>query len=127
MSVVVGYIPNEIGRAALHAAREQAASRGLPLVIVNILGTGGDQDPRHASADDLEAVAEALHRSAVRVEIRQEQAEDDIADTLLAILEREHAELLVIGNRREPSQGRQLLGLTLQRLLLDADCEVLVV
>ncbi|MGO3314963.1 MAG: universal stress protein, partial [Brachybacterium tyrofermentans] len=39
----------------------------------------------------------------------------------------EKAELLVLGIRRQNDLARHLLGLTVQKLLLAAPCEVLVV
>lgn len=127
MSVVVGFIPTEVGQAALLAAREQAELRGAPLVVVNVQLTEAPDDPRNAAPSDLEAAQDLLRDAAVRVEVLQEEAHEDIADTLLDVTARKDAELLVLGNRHGPSVGRPLLGLTLQRLLLDAECEVLVV
>lgn len=127
MAVVVGFIPTEVGYRALEIARTEAERRGGPLVVVNVLRDDVEQDPRHADKDDLEAALEHLHRSPVRVEVRQEHTDDDIADVLLRVVSEERAELLVIANRKRESPGRHLLGLTVQKLILSANSEVLVV
>lgn len=127
MAVVVGFIPTEVGFKALDAAQEEAQRRGGPLVVVNVLRDGVTEDPRHADEQQLEIARDQLRRATVRVEFRQEHTEDDIADVLLRVVEEERAELLVLGVRRHQDLARHLLGLTVQKLLISADSEVLVV
>jgi len=127
MAVVVGFIPTEVGFRALTAAREEAEQRGGPLVVVNVLRAGVDEDPRHADDQQLEIARDQLRRATVRVAFRQETAEDDIADVLLQVVEEEKAELLVLGVRRQNDLARHLLGLTVQKLLLSSPSDVLVV
>lgn len=127
MAVVVGFIPTEVGYKALDAARDAAEQRGGPLILVNVVREGVDEDPRHADDLQLETALDRLRRSAVRVQVRQERTEDDIADVLLKVVEEEQAELLVLGIRRQNDLARHLLGLTVQKLLLSARSEVLVV
>ncbi|WP_114853635.1 universal stress protein [Brachybacterium sp. YJGR34] len=127
MAVVVGFIPTEVGFKALAAAREEAQQRGGPLIVVNVLRDGITEDPRHANEQQLEIARDQLRGAAMRVEFRQERTEDDIADVLLQVVEDEKAELLVLGVRRQQDLARHLLGLTVQKLLLSADSEVLVV
>ncbi|MGP9539588.1 universal stress protein [Brachybacterium sp. AOP43-C2-M15] len=127
MAVVVGFIPTEVGFKALAAAREEAEQRGGPLIVVNVLREGVSTDPRHANEQQLEIARDQLRGARVRVAFRQEDTEDDIADVLLDVAEEERAELLVLGVRRQRDLARHLLGLTVQKLLLSADCEVLVV
>ena len=127
MAVVVGFIPTEVGFKALAAAREEAEQRGGPLIVVNVLRAGVTDDPRHANEQQLEIARDQLRRATVRVEFRQETTEDDIADILLDVVEKEKAQLLVLGVRRQQDLARHLLGLTVQKLLLSADSEVLVV
>ena len=126
MAVVVGFIPTEVGFKALAAAREEAEQRGGPLIVVNVLRVGVTDDPRHANDQQLEIARDQLRRATVRVEFRQETTEDDIADILLDVVEKEKAQLLVLGVRRQQDLARHLLGLTVQKLLLSADSEVLV-
>lgn len=127
MAVVVGFIPTEVGYRALDAARDAAEQRGGPLIVVNVVREGVSEDPRHADDLQLETALERLRRSAVRVQVRQEHTEDDIADALLKVVDEERAELLVLGIRRQNDLARHLLGLTVQKLLLAARSEVLVV
>ena len=127
MAVVVGFIPTEVGFKALAAAREEAEQRGGPLIVVNVLRAGVTDDPSHANDQQLEIARDQLRRATVRVEFRQETTEDDIADILLDVVEKEKAQLLVLGVRRQQDLARHLLGLTVQKLLLSADSEVLVV
>ena len=127
MAVVVGFVPTEVGFKALAAAREEAEQRGGPLIVVNVLRAGVTDDPRHANDQQLEIARDQLRRATVRVEFRQETTEDDIADILLDVVEKEKAQLLVLGVRRQQDLARHLLGLTVQKLLLSADSEVLVV
>ena len=127
MAVVVGFIPTEVGFKALTAAREEAEQRGGPLVVVNVLRAGVEEDPRHADDRQLEIARDQLRRATVRVAFRQETTEDDIADVLLQVVEEEKAELLVLGVRRQNDLARHLLGLTVQKLLLSSPSDVLVV
>ena len=127
MAVVVGFIPTEVGFAALAAARQEAEQRGGPLIVVNVLREGVDEDPRHANEQQLEIARDELRGATVRVAFRQESVDDDIADVLLRVVTEEKAELLVLGVRRQRELARHLLGLTVQKLLLSAPCEVRVV
>ncbi|MFC7375168.1 universal stress protein [Brachybacterium sp. GCM10030268] len=127
MAVVVGFIPTDVGFKALAAAREQAELRGGPLIVVNVVREGVTEDPRHADDQQLEIARDQLRQAPVRVEIRQERTEEDIAEVLLTVVEEEKAELLVLGIRRQKDLARHLLGLTVQKLLLSAPSEVLVV
>ncbi|MDN5901242.1 MAG: universal stress protein [Brachybacterium sp.] len=127
MAVVVGFIPTEVGFKALAAAREEAEQRGGPLIVVNVLREGISEDPRHANDQHREIARDHLRGASVRVEFRQESTEDDIADVLLDVVEAEDAELLVLGVRRQQDLSRHLLGLTVQKLLLSSNSEVLVV
>ena len=127
MAVVVGFIPTEVGFKALTAAREEAEQRGGPLVVVNVLRAGVEEDPLHADDQQLEIARDQLRRATVRVAFRQETTEDDIADVLLQVVEEEKAELLVLGVRRQNDLARHLLGLTVQKLLLSSPSDVLVV
>ena len=46
MAVVVGFIPTDVGFAALDAARTEAERRGGPLILVNVVRDGVEDDPR---------------------------------------------------------------------------------
>lgn len=127
MTVVVGFIPTPVGFAALDASLDEARRRGGPLIVVNVVRDGDEDDPRHASPEQLEMAQDRLRSAPVRVDVRQVRAELGIAGVLLDIAETERADLLVIGIRREREHTRQFLGFTAQKLLVDAACDVLVV
>ena len=127
MAVVVGFIPTDVGFKALDAAREEAELRGGPLIVVNVVREGVADDPRHADDGELDVANDQLRGSMVRVEMRQQRTDDDIADVLLDVVDAEKAELLVLGLRRQTDLARHLMGLTVQKLLLSARSEVLVV
>ncbi|MGY5765645.1 universal stress protein [Brachybacterium sp. DNPG3] len=127
MAVVVGFIPTEVGFKALDAARVEAERRGGPLIVVNVVRDGVTGDPRHADDRQLEIARDALRGASVRVDLRQEHTDEDIAEVLLNLVDAEQAELLVIGIRRQKDLGRHLLGITVQKLLLSARSEVMVV
>lgn len=127
MTVVVGFIPTPVGFAALDAAREEAERRGGPLIVVNVVREGDEGDPRHADEQQFEIAHERTRRAGVRVDVRQERAEHDIAEALERVVREEDADLLVIGIRREREVARHLIGTTAQKLLLAVPCDVLVV
>lgn len=127
MSVVVGFIPTPVGRAALEAAGTEARLRGGPLIVLNVTQAGADADPRHADEDHLERIREHLRSLPVRVDVRQEVTQTSVVDALLETVRAEDAELLVIGVRRGREVARHLLGATAQRLVVEAPCDVLVV
>ena len=60
MTIVVGFIPNQYGRAALAAGISEARLRGLKLVVVNASKGDSLADPRLASADVMEALEAEL-------------------------------------------------------------------
>lgn len=123
-AILVGFTPDEFGRAAvLHAAAE-ARTRGYRLLIVN--GSRGDSlvDKRYASADVLEHVGDDL--ADVAVEVRQVVV-PDVADELLRIASEERVRLIVLGLRRRTPVGKLLMGSVAQRVILGAVCPVLCV
>ncbi|MCS6712222.1 universal stress protein [Brachybacterium sp. EF45031] len=127
MAVVLGFIPTPVGFAALDAAAAEAELRGGPLVLVNVIRDGDEDDPRHAHAEQLDRAMERLHRLSVRVDVRQVRTDADLSSALLDVVEEERAELLVLGIRRDQEVARHLLGTTAQKLLLSAPCDVLIV
>ncbi|MBD3782396.1 MAG: universal stress protein [Micrococcales bacterium] len=127
MSIVVGYVPRREGLAALEAAVAEALRRNEPLVVVN---AGADADPFGsglAERRDLEAMCRPLADAGVSHEIRQPRRGLSPADELLVAVEDSGARLLVLGPRdhRHPRAGHS--DSTVVRLLLEADCDVLLV
>jgi nucleotide-binding universal stress UspA family protein len=117
MTIVVGYLPNEYGRAALAAGIAEARLRSMRLVVVN--STKGDAwvDTHFAGE---EGIAE------VEAEVRQSVG-PDVADQVLDVVRETDASLLVIGLRHRTPVGKMFMGSTAQQLLLGAPCPVLAV
>ena len=127
MTVLVGYIPNPEGLAALDAATEAARQRGQRLVVVNT-GDGGDySSPLFATGEDVDAIDAHLSGAGVEHEIRRPVDGAPAASAILSVAAETGAELIVIGIRRRSPVGKLLLGSTAQRVLLEADCDVLAV
>lgn len=126
MSVVVGYIPNEYGEAALTEALAEAQRRGTGLVVVN--ATRGDSlvDKRYVGERDRTELEERLSASPVDVELRQSIGAD-VADEILAVAREVRAEALVIGVRHRSQVGKMLMGSVATRLLMEAPCPVVAV
>ena len=127
-AIVVGYIPQAEGRAALRRAAQEARLRGVRLVVVNSArgGVGNDEDAVRSEAE-LDAVRKELADAGIEAEVRQLVRGQDVADDLIAIAEEVAADFIVIGLRRRTPVGKLILGSNAQRILLDAPCPVLAV
>ncbi|WP_432484875.1 universal stress protein [Kineococcus esterisolvens] len=129
MGIVVGYVANPEGRAALEQAGAAAARLGLPLVVVHSRRPGREVDPEEA--EQLRAVHEAvrarLDEAGLGHEVREVADSEDPADDLIEAAEDSGAGLIVIGLRRRTPVGKLILGASAQRILLDAPCPVLAV
>lgn len=123
-TILVGFTPDEFGRAAVQHAAAEARHRGYGLLVVN--GSKGDAlvDKRYASAEVLEHVGDDL--ADVSVEVRQVVV-PDVADELLRIASEERVRLIVLGLRRRTPVGKLLMGSVAQRVILGAVCPVLCV
>lgn len=124
MTVVVGYIPDPRGEAALDAAVDEAALREARLVVVNSSKGDALVDRRFASQAQVDALSARL--AGVDHDIRQNVG-PDVAGVVLDVVREVDAELLVIGVRHRTPVGKMLMGSVAQRLLLDATCPVLAV
>ena len=127
MTIVIGYIPNPVGEAALEAGLAEAAARGDDVVILNSPRRGATVD-----ADLLDEAAETalVARAAeVGVTARFDHADHgpDVVATFQAVVRASGARLIVIGLRRRSPIGKFVLGSNAQRLLLEADVPVLAV
>ncbi len=124
MTVVVGYIPNEYGEAALEAALTEARRRDLKIVVVNTSKGDAFVDTKFASQDRLEELEGRF--GDVEHEVRQTVGLD-VAEELLKIADEVGAQLLVIGMRHRTPVGKLLMGSVAQRILLDSKVPVLAV
>jgi nucleotide-binding universal stress UspA family protein len=126
MSVVVGYIPNEYGEAALSEALAEAVRRGTGVIVVNT--TKGDSlvDKKYVGEQARSELEQRLSAAPVDVELRQTIGLDP-ADEILDVAREVGAEALVIGIRHRSQVGKMLMGSVATRLLMEAPCPVVAV
>jgi nucleotide-binding universal stress UspA family protein len=126
MSVVVGYIPNEYGEAALREALLEAQRRGTGVIVVNT--TRGDSlvDKKYVGDSGRKELEQRFAAASVDVDLRQSMG-TDVADEILAVVREVAAEALVIGIRHRTQVGKLLMGSVATRLLLEAPCPVVAV
>lgn len=122
MSVAVGYVATQEGRAALSAAIREAALRRTDL---QILGPVPGQGSKDAEADIRNAIADAA-AAGVPAFLRGGDG-DEAADLMIDASYEEDVELVVIGVRRRSPVGKLFLGSTAQRVILEAGCPVTAV
>jgi nucleotide-binding universal stress UspA family protein len=126
MTVVVGFIPDQYGEAALAAGLEEAARRSTDLVVVN--ATKGDAliDRRYVGQAGMAALEERLAASDVPTQVRQAMG-PDVASEMVRVVRETDADVLVIGIRHRTPVGKLIMGSVAQQVLLDAPCWVLAV
>ena len=126
MSVVIGFIPDEYGEAALTAGIEEAQRRRTGVVVVN--STKGDAlvDKRYVGAAGMVTLEERLAASGVDHEVRQTMGRD-VADEILAVAGEINADAIVIGIRHRTPVGKLIMGSVAQRVIIDAACPVVAV
>ncbi|GAB3111679.1 universal stress protein [Janibacter alkaliphilus] len=129
MTVVVGYVSTNEGRAALDRALEECRLRGDNLVVIHSDRGGPSLSRESAQKSDsqLEELRGELAGSGVEVDVRGLVRGNEPAEDLIAVAEEVGAELIVIGLRRRTPVGKLILGSNAQRVLLDAPCAVLAV
>jgi nucleotide-binding universal stress UspA family protein len=122
MSVAVGYVATQEGRAALSAAIGEAALRKTGL---QIMGPLPGETSTESESDIREAIAAA---AAVGVDASLRRNEgSDAAELMIDASYEEDIELIVIGVRRRSPVGKLFLGSTAQRVILEAGCPVTAV
>ena len=126
MTVVVGYIPDQYGEAALSAGIEEAQRRDTGLVVVN--ATKGDAlvDRRYVGEAGLAGLEERLAGLGITHEVRQTIG-PDVAEEILRVAAETDAAVVVIGLRHRTPVGKMIMGSVAQQVLLDAHCAVLAV
>ena len=126
MPVVIGFIPDEYGEAALTAGIEEAQRRRTGVVVVN--STKGDAlvDKRYVGAAGMVTLEERLAASGVDHELRQTMGRD-VADEILAVAGEINADAIVIGIRHRTPVGKLIMGSVAQRVIIDAACPVVAV
>jgi len=122
MSVAVGYVASQEGRAALSAAIGEAALRKTAL---QIMGPVAGEASAEAESDIRNAITTAA-AAGVQASLRPNQG-TDAADFMIDASYEEDVELIVIGVRRRSPVGKLFLGSTAQRVILEAGCPVTAV
>ncbi len=126
MSVVIGFIPDEYGEAALAAGLEEALRRHTGVVVVN--STRGDAllDKRYLDAEAKASLEQRLADSGLEHELRQTMGRD-VADEILAVAAEVSADAVVIGIRHRTPVGKLVMGSVAQRVIMGAECPVIAV
>lgn len=127
MTIVLGYVPTQEGRAALAAAVEEAQLRQARLVVLNTTRADRLVDPRYAHDSDLAELTAVLESSGVAHEVRHFTSDRLAGDDLVTLAAELSATMVVIGMRHRSPVGKLVLGSAAQSVLLDAPCPVLAV
>jgi nucleotide-binding universal stress UspA family protein len=124
--IVVGYSADPFGGAALEHGIAEAKLRGTTLNVINSTSGEAYVDARFAQPGEVHDIEERLANCGVEFELSQPVGVDT-ADELLKVMERDDAQLLVIGIRHRNPVGKLLLGSVAQQLLLECPKPVLAV
>ncbi|GAA4282762.1 universal stress protein [Brevibacterium daeguense] len=126
MRTVVGYVPNDRGRAAFAQGLDLATQLGDTLVVMNVSNRTSLVDPKLASDDELSSLSADAEAANVPFETVR-RTDIDGLDALLEESESPDTRMLVIGIRQRSSVGKLIMGSTAQQVLLQAQCPVLAV
>ena len=126
MSLVIGYLPNQYGDAALTVGLQEARERHHTVVVVNASRGDGLADRRFLSKDALADLEARLGDSGVEYRVRQAVAVD-VGAEIVRVAEESHAELVVIGIRPRSAVGKMLMGSVALTVITEAPCPVLTV
>ena len=124
--IVVGYSTDRYGTAALEHGITEAKLRNTNLLVINATTGEALSDPRFAQAAEVHDVEEHLNECGVEFELNQPVGVDP-ADELLKAMEKDDAQLLVVGIRQRNPVGKLLLGSVARQVLLECPKPVLAV
>jgi len=124
--IVVGYSADRYGTAALEHGIAEAKLRNTNVLVINATTGEALSDPRFAQAAEVHDVEEHLNECGVEFELNQPVGVDP-ADELLKAMEKNDAELLVVGIRQRNPVGKLLLGSVARQVLLECPKPVLAV
>lgn len=128
MSVVVGFVAREDGRAALRNGVEESKRRGVPLKVVAVAKVGAGGESGESVLDlrnELAALEADLRAQGVDCEAKEVLSTGHPSEALLE--EAKGADLIVIGLRNRSAVGKLLMGSVAQDVLVSAPCPVLAV
>ena len=126
MTVVIGYVPNQYGEAALQVGLQEAEARQLRVIVVNASRGDALVDKKFVNEQALSDLDERLTATGVDHRVHQ-SAGVDVGDEIVRVAEQNHAELVVIGIRTRSPVGKVLMGSVAQTVIMDAPCPVLTV
>jgi len=126
MTLVIGYVPNQYGDAALTLALQEAHERHHDIVVVNASRGEAYIDKRFVSEGDLGDLEARLETAGVEFRIHQTVGVD-VGAEIVRVAEESHAELIVIGIRPRSAVGKVLMGSVAQTVITEAPCPVLTV
>jgi nucleotide-binding universal stress UspA family protein len=124
--IVVGFVSTPEGHAALRHAGHEALLRKLSLVVVDLSREGHDATPTSIEPDLAELRAEC-DAASLTVEIAPAESFLEPSEHVLKVAQEVDATLIVVGQRHRSRVGKFLLGSSVQRIVLEADCPVVTV
>jgi len=129
MSVIVGYMSADRGRAALELGITEAKLRSTDLVVVHSLhGAGVDEDEDVVASDrELDMIDEELSKEGIIYSIHNFVRGNAPAEDIVQAANDLGGELIVIGLRQRTSAGKFLLGSNAHDILMSAPCPVLTI
>ena len=122
MTVVLGYVKTDEGRAALATALD-LLQEGERLVVIN-KSEPDDLGGEFSEEQEADAFHDRLAEQGVDAEVLTLTAADEPADVIVSQAIASRARLVVIGMRRRSPVGKMLLGSTAQAVLFNAPCPV---
>ncbi|WP_193613642.1 universal stress protein [Nocardioides lijunqiniae] len=127
MTVLIGYVPNPVGEAALEAGLAEAAVHGDDVVILNSPRRGSTVDADLVDQDTDAALVARAAAAGVTARVDHAEHGSDVVATFESVVAATGARLIVIGLRRRSPVGKLVLGSDAQRILLEASVPVLAV
>jgi len=129
MSVIVGYVSSDRGRAALELGISEAKLRSTDLVVVHSLhGAGVDDDEDVVASDrELALIDEELSKEGITYSIHNFVRGNSPAEDIVQAATDLGGELIVIGLRQRTSAGKFLLGSNAHDILMSGPCPVLTI
>lgn len=127
MTIIVGYVNTPAGHAALDTAIAEAKKNDTDLLVINSSHPSVRKDSHRLGEAEVRSVRDQLARAEVKGEVRTPGSELDPAEQIVDTAAEVGAELIVLGTRKRTPVGKFLLGSTIQKVILDAECPVLCV
>lgn len=129
MSIAIGYIPTDDGDRVLAEGIARAKREGTPLTLINIRCEDNLDDARCTDEGELRAALERAQHTGVDATAVHGTCESGAGflDAFFHALESVKPDLLIIGMRRDPDIPQHMLGNTMQAIVADSPCSVLVV